>query len=353
MAFIPHVHTTKNVTVYIEGEQHIVPSGTPQYDLVIAAIAAGDIQGVKDAVNVRQAVVNMSQGKIVLDGSTLTYDGQPLHGALVSRILTVVKEAGNAAPLLTFLDNLMQNPSHRAVTELYGFMEACDLPITADGHFLAYKKVRRDYKSIHDGKTDNSIGSKPSMPRNMVNDNKDQTCSTGLHFCSKSYLSEFGSYDGSDRVVVVKINPRDVVSIPSDYNNAKGRACTYEIIGELTATSDGGFEELAVHYDTKFVRPPIAPAPLVDNDWEEDELDWDEDEEEDELDKVAKFVNVQKFTATKQTAVGQTTLDDTTVRAIRQALDENWPLATIAKTYGTSARTVARIRDGETYTHVK
>ena len=33
--------------------------------------------------------------------------------------------------------------------------------------------------------------------------------------------------------MIVKINPRDVVSIPTDYNNAKGRACRYEVIGEV------------------------------------------------------------------------------------------------------------------------
>jgi hypothetical protein len=33
--------------------------------------------------------------------------------------------------------------------------------------------------------------------------------------------------------MVVKIHPKDVVSIPSDYNNSKGRACKYTVISEL------------------------------------------------------------------------------------------------------------------------
>ncbi len=333
MSFIPHVISSKNVTVYVDGEQHIVPTGTPQYDLVIKAIEAGDVQGVKDAVEVRQAVVKLSQGKIELDGTVLKYDGRPLHGALVSRILTVVKEAGNAAPLLLFLDNLMQNPSHRAITELYGFMEACDLPITTDGHFLAYKKVNEDYTSVHDGKTKNNIGLVVEMPRNAVNDNKDQTCSTGLHFCSESYLSHFGG----SRIVVVKINPADVVSIPTDYNNAKGRACRYLVVGELSYNSDrSDIEKLVANFDTKFdtKATPAAPAPLA-------------------ADVKSAPLTPTSGLASKQTAVGTTTLTDQQVRDIRQALDEGWPLSTIAKTYSTSARTVARIRDGETYTHVK
>ena len=35
--------------------------------------------------------------------------------------------------------------------------------------------------------------------------------------------------------MIVKITPADVVSIPTDYNDAKGRACRYEVIGELNA----------------------------------------------------------------------------------------------------------------------
>jgi hypothetical protein len=41
--------------------------------------------------------------------------------------------------------------------------------------------------------------------------------------------------------MIVKINPADVVSIPSDYNNAKGRACRYEVIGEHTSETTEAF----------------------------------------------------------------------------------------------------------------
>ena len=34
--------------------------------------------------------------------------------------------------------------------------------------------------------------------------------------------------------MIVKTNPKDVVSIPADYNNTKCRTCKYEVIGEYT-----------------------------------------------------------------------------------------------------------------------
>lgn len=357
MALIPHIHSSGNVTVYLDGSPHVVAGGTPQYDLVLKAIEAGDIEAARDAIEIRKAVVKMSQGKIELDGTTLKYDGRPLHNTLVDKILGIVKAAGNVAPLLLYLENLMQNPSFRAVQELYTFNEKANMPITKDGCFLAYKKVRSDYKDIYSGTMDNSVGKVLSVPRNSVDENKDNTCSYGLHFCSKSYLSSFGSSPGN-RVVVVKINPADVVAIPSDYNNAKGRTCRYEVVGELKVDDNGRtvVDELSADFDDSYASKPVkvaakpaVPAPIAPAKPAAPNTKTFKP-----TPKPATPV-VFKPTASvnQQSAVGATTLTDSQVREIRKLLTENWPLTSIAKSVGTSARSVARIRDGETYTHVK
>jgi hypothetical protein len=118
-------------------------------------------------------------------------------------------------------------------------LEKNNLPITSDGHFLAYKKVRKDFKDCHTGTMDNSVGKIVEMERHEVDDNANNTCSNGLHFCSKEYLNHFGG----ERTVIVKINPADVVSIPTDYDFSKGRACRYEVIGELGVHPDDAFKE--------------------------------------------------------------------------------------------------------------
>jgi hypothetical protein len=146
-------------------------------------------------------------------------------------MITMLQEGFPIEPMVNFMENLYQNPSKRSVDELYNFLEKSQLPITPDGHFLAYKKVRANYMDCHTGTMDNSVGKIVEMERNEVDDNKDRTCSAGLHFCSLGYLGHFGG----ERIMIVKINPRDVVSIPSDYNDTKGRACRYEVIGELNA----------------------------------------------------------------------------------------------------------------------
>jgi hypothetical protein len=102
---------------------------------------------------------------------------------------------------------------------------------------------------------DNSVGMIVEMERNRVDDDKNVTCSTGLHFCGMSYLSHFGGA----RTVIVKINPRDVVSIPTDYNEAKGRACRYEVIGELGVNPEEAF--------TAPVQDNANPTPPTDFGW--------------------------------------------------------------------------------------
>lgn len=142
-----------------------------------------------------------------------------------SRIMNMEDKRGG----LLFLENMMQNPSYRAVAELYKFLGSGGFKITSDGCFLAYKKIRKDYSDCHSGKVFNHVGTTVSIPRNQVDDDRSNTCSVGLHFCSFPYLKNF---DG-ERLVLVKINPKDVVSIPNDYGNTKGRTCAYEVVEEL------------------------------------------------------------------------------------------------------------------------
>jgi hypothetical protein len=209
------------------------------YQKVVDAIKAGDWDTVKDVIEPKKVVLNYGQGNVSVQGEALFWKGREMHNALTSRMIAMLQEGFPIEPMVAFMENLMSNPSKRAVDELYGFLEKNNLPITPDGHFLAYKKVRGDYKDCHTGTMDNSVGQVVEMERNEVDDNKDRTCSTGLHFCSQSYLNHFSG----ERTVIVKINPRDVVSIPRDYNDSKGRACRYEVVGELGVNPEDAFDK--------------------------------------------------------------------------------------------------------------
>lgn len=225
----PFLIQGNNIVVVIGNKSHTVSKTHITYNKVLEAIKAQDWDLVKDIIEPKKVVLNYGKGNISVQGEELFWKGKPLHNAISTRIIQMLQDGFPVEPMVNFMENLYNNPSKRAVDELYGFLEKSQLPITPDGHFLAYKKVRADYLDCHSGTMDNSVGKIVEMARNEVDDNKDRTCSAGLHFCSLGYLSHFGG----DKIMIVKINPADVVSIPSDYNDTKGRACRYEVIGEL------------------------------------------------------------------------------------------------------------------------
>ena len=228
---MPYIIQGSNIVIVIGTNSHTISKTHIAYDRILEAIKTSDWDTVKNLIEPQKVLLNYGAGNISIQGDRLFWKGQEFHNALSQRIVQMFQDGFSVEPMVNFMDNLMQNPSKRAVTELYGFLEKGRLPITPDGHFLAYKKVRNDYLDIYTGTFDNSVGRVVEMERNQVDDNKDRTCSTGLHFCSQEYLNQFG--DRTSRTVILKINPRDVVSIPVDYKNTKGRCCRYEVIGEL------------------------------------------------------------------------------------------------------------------------
>lgn len=235
----PYIIQGNNIVVVIGNKSHTISKTHITYTKVLDAIKAGDWESVKDFIEPKKVVLNYGQGHVEVQGETLFWKGKEMHSSLSTRMIQMLQDGFPVEPLVQFMENLMSNPSKRAVTELYGFLEKNSLPITPDGHFLAYKKVRNNFLDIHSGTMDNSIGRVLEMERNEVDDDQNRTCSSGLHFCSMNYLPHFGS--GDSRTVIVKINPRDVVSIPTDYDNAKGRACRYEVIGELGVNPEDAF----------------------------------------------------------------------------------------------------------------
>ena len=213
------------------GESHTVYASQKGYEAALDAVRAKD--WLEFEVIARPATIferDYCDGRVVLNDGVVSLDDREMHGTLTDRMVDMIQDGFDIEPLANFMVKLDDNPSHRAVTELYGFLEASSLAITPDGDFVAYKMVRDDYKDTYSGTMDNSPGEVVEVPRNTVDEDKDRTCSSGLHFCGRGYL---GCYPGS-RTIILKINPADVVSIPVDYNNHKGRCCKYEVIGELS-----------------------------------------------------------------------------------------------------------------------
>ena len=232
--------TEAGISMVLGGKTRTVAKGESCYEAVKQAILQGaseeevltilnrDLDRISDAVQALHE--KRITDDVTISGGQVFFRGAPVHPTLTARMLQLLEEGFDLKPMARFLENLMQNPSYRAIRCLYSFLEFGKMPITEDGCFLAYKAVRPDYKDIWSGTIDNSIGCVVEMPRNAVDEDPTRTCSYGLHVCSFDYLPRFAHANG--HVMICKVNPRDVVAIPVDYNNTKMRVCRYEVVGE-------------------------------------------------------------------------------------------------------------------------
>lgn len=196
---------------------------------IVAACIAEDFDTAIEKINVEMAIKRFTQGNVEIKDGELYYKGVLIRSGLTRRIIEAMENKKDFKFFLPFLENLMLNPSNTAVYSLFDFLEANDIAITKDGYFIAWKKVDANFKDIRTGNFDNSVGKVVKEDRFLVDEDRNVTCSRGLHVCSKAYLPHYANAK-SNIVVKVKVNPRDVVAIPTDYNNAKLRCCEYKVV---------------------------------------------------------------------------------------------------------------------------
>lgn len=239
-----HIVTRDTITlIKMNGQPFQIPSSSSMYGTAKEALANKDMALLKDIVSKSDRLADKykAYGRVDVFNGHITVDGTTVTSYLVDRILEGVQEAAAIDPLIAFLDNVMDNPSYRAVQDLYPFLEASELPITEDGYFLAYKGVRYDFRDHHSGTFDNTPGKIVQMARNNVDEDPSRTCSSGLHACGAKYLAG-GHYGfGSEKIILVKINPAHVVAFPTDYENQKLRCSQYEVLMEVDRDSFTNF----------------------------------------------------------------------------------------------------------------
>jgi hypothetical protein len=237
-----------NINMVIDGESYVVDITHKNYNAIMKALSDEEYEVLPDLMDIAKAITHFTEGRVMVVDGGILYDGREVISPLTDRILNMMDEGMPFKPLVRFLDNLMQNPSSTSIQELYLFLEANTLPITPDGCFLAYKRVNQDYTDCYTGTIDNSVGGEiPPLLRNQVDDNRERTCSFGYHFCSMSYLTTSGYGGRGNPIMILKVNPKDVVSIPSDYNNQKGRCTWYEVVAEHKGTDKEEAFDKTVH----------------------------------------------------------------------------------------------------------
>ncbi len=290
--------TENSLTVSLEGKTYTINSGNPCWKQAIECLKRKDYDALKECVSVKKAISSFTGNKVKIVDGAIFFNGEPIHNYLTDKILSFMEKGLPHESLVKFLERLMANPSRRAVNELYAFLAHKNMPITDAGTFLAYKSVRSDYTDHHTGNFNNSIGNTLQMVRNNVCDDHNQGCSVGFHAGSLEYASSFGGQDSI--LLIVEIDPADVVSVPSDCNCQKLRTCKYKVVAKY----DG---PLPQHY-TKNAESAYQPE-----DEDADDLDysldgWPDNDKSEEIsvitvqvgDKSHKFVRDSKGRFAKQ-----------------------------------------------------
>jgi hypothetical protein len=254
--------TESNITVFVPGlDQPLVAhSSHPNFKAIVAAVLDGERDGIEDLFDTAQTVARkferLSERVTVANGQVY-FDGDLIDNSLTTQIVRVLNEDGDdgwSLPkwhgLVNFMENVQTNPDEHSREQLYEWLARRDFTITDHGYIVGYKGVRRDgegYRSISSGSepvlvesTDGTsevrrgriyqqVGDTVSMARSLVEADPSVGCHVGLHVGTFDYARSFGG----GLTLEVHVNPRDVVSVPTDCDAAKVRACSYTIVDEI------------------------------------------------------------------------------------------------------------------------
>ena len=213
---------TDSLIINFEGKTFNLNKDDARYAPILQAIKTGQLDKIPDLVDVSKLY---NKDGVKLENNQLVIDGEVIKGVLAERIVALQKEGLPIDSLVKFTKKLKLNPSFNSREQLYKFLEHNGHPITTEGNFIAYRGVTSDFKDKHTGKFDNSPGSVCEMPRDEVDDNPNNTCSSGLHVACFDYAKGF-----SETTVEVEVDPADVVCVPTDYNGTKMRVCKFKVV---------------------------------------------------------------------------------------------------------------------------
>ena len=232
------------------GQAYTFDKNHHNYSSLVRHLKSDNVEHFEAAYDIAASVEHFCDGYVHIKNGTLNWNGIPMPELFSDRIMQMRKEGFEFEPMLNFLNNLNDNPSDKAIVELFDFMQHKHLPITDDGNFLAYKAVKEDFTDIYTGNLDNNVGSTVSVDRSSVDSNRDQGCGHGLHVGSIDYVTSYGGIDldnkddnnGGNQIVVCKVNPRDVVSVPTCSRYQKLRCCQYEVVAIFDDVFDKSVE---------------------------------------------------------------------------------------------------------------
>lgn len=156
---------------------------------------------------------------------------------------------------LSRIAKTIETRSH-SVEDLLRFMEKGDMPVADDGSIIAYKVLNKrndHYVDCHTGLVKQKLGSVVRVDEALIDRDRRNECSNGLHIARRGYLQHF---PGSD-CFLVKVAPEDVVTVPHGDAN-KVRVAAYHIVAHLSSEAFAKVKSNKAMTDNKETRELLA-----------------------------------------------------------------------------------------------
>jgi hypothetical protein len=237
----------KKYTVLVKNKPYHFGPDHDEFANLVDSLKMGDEDEFIQLVTVGQQLADWASGDFSFVEGVMMYQDEQVNDVIAVRMVRLMRDGFSCNPMMDFVENLYENPSFRSVNELYTFLANRSLVITDDGHFIGYKAVHRhagsdvinkktgevitegDLVDCRTGNVRNNVGDTPSMPRRLVDDNSGQACGSGFHCGSFDFAN---AHAGATPMVLVKVHPKNVVSVPTDSGCQKVRVCDYEVVAE-------------------------------------------------------------------------------------------------------------------------
>lgn len=242
-----------SVMVFINGQAPLIATKEhPKFGEIIDTVSTpGALGSEPDVQTYVQTLFDQSialakhldkvSDRVSVGSGRVFFDGDEVHDTLTAEILRF-HSAGldNFKPLVLFMEKIATNPLQHSREHLFNWLEGHKYALAPDGDFYAYKGLDGQGFSTHsgmaivngerhNGRIPNPDGAIVEMPRSKVQHNSSVACSTGLHVANFAFARGFGS------VKLIKVNPRDVVSVPTDAGGDKMRVCRYYVVGPASS----------------------------------------------------------------------------------------------------------------------
>jgi hypothetical protein len=250
---IAHIITPNGMTLFLNGQIININKNSTKFSDIMELFDDG-LTGDSLKEGIEEILYSTNDLEECFSKDLSEFEGIPMHPFFVEKLRKLYDEGYPTQSIKEFFNKYSENPSFELVQlenisnnefGLFGFLQANSLPLTEDGCFLAYKGVQGNYYSINGNTktriirgTSNASGQVFNKPGEVIEchrgdvDPSRAACSTyGLHVGSLQYATNWAGEGG--KVVIVKVDPKDVVSVPKMEEHCKCRVCKYEVIQEV------------------------------------------------------------------------------------------------------------------------